>query len=109
MDRGGRRDRSRSHERQRGEQQVEITVARRVYVGNLSYRTSWQDLKDHFGQVGTVRYADVLREGGPSGRSKVSGSRRGPALQFAALYPPFAAELQLRPHWIVAGTSVAAT
>lgn len=29
-----------------------IRVARRVFVGNLSYRTSWQDLKDHFAQAG---------------------------------------------------------
>ena len=30
-----------------------ITVARRVYVSNLSYRTTWQELKDHFRQVGS--------------------------------------------------------
>lgn len=33
---------------------VTIRVARRIYVGNLSYQTSWQDLKDHFSQARTV-------------------------------------------------------
>jgi hypothetical protein len=32
-----------------------------------------QDLKDHFGQVGSVRHADVLQEGGPGSRSKGCG------------------------------------
>ncbi|KAL4541460.1 hypothetical protein Ndes2526B_g05987 [Nannochloris sp. 'desiccata'] len=50
-----------------------VRVARRVYVGNLAWKTSWQDLKDFFGQVGTVKYADVLREGGPGSRSKGCG------------------------------------
>lgn len=47
-------------------------MARRVYVGNLSWRTSWQDLKDHFKEAGNVVYADVLREPG-SDRSKGCG------------------------------------
>ncbi len=29
-----------------------IRVARRIYVSNLTWRTSWQDLKDHFKQAG---------------------------------------------------------
>ena len=45
------------------ENAVGVKVARRVYVGNLAWRTSWQDLKDHFGVVGEVRFADVLRSG----------------------------------------------
>ncbi len=32
-----------------------------------------QDLKDHFGAVGRVRFADVLREAGPGSRSKGCG------------------------------------
>ena len=48
-----------------------VRVARRVYVGNLSWQTSWQTLKDRFSEVGNVRYSDVLREGGPGSRSKV--------------------------------------
>ena len=42
-----------------------------VYVGNLSYETSWQTLKDHFRQAGNVVHADVMQE--PSGRSKGCG------------------------------------
>jgi len=48
-----------------------ITVARRVYVGNLSWRTSWQDLKDHFKVVGNVVHADVMT--GNDGRSRGCG------------------------------------
>jgi len=40
----------------------EVNNTRRVYVGNLSYRTSWQNLKDHFKTIGTVLYADVLTD-----------------------------------------------
>lgn len=41
----------------------------RVYVGNLAWRTSWQDLKDRFGseEAGVV-FADVMR--GEDGRSR---------------------------------------
>ena len=31
-----------------------------VYVGNLSWETSWQGLKDHMKQAGTVLHADVM-------------------------------------------------
>ena len=43
-----------------------------VYVGNLSWEVSWQDLKDHFKQVGPVMHADVMMEPG-STRSKGCG------------------------------------
>lgn len=46
-------------------------VARRLYVGNLAYRTSWQDLKDHFKSCGNVVYADVMKMS--DGRSKGCG------------------------------------
>jgi RNA recognition motif-containing protein len=39
-----------------------IQVARRIYVGNLAWQVSWQDLKDHFRQIGEVIYADVMKE-----------------------------------------------
>lgn len=32
----------------------------KVYVGQLPYSATWQDLKDHFAQAGTVVYAKVL-------------------------------------------------
>jgi len=44
---------------------------RRVYVNNLTWETSWQELKDHFKQVGQVVRADILEE--PNGRSKGCG------------------------------------
>jgi hypothetical protein len=48
------------------------SVGKTVYVGNLSWDTQWQDLKDHFKQVGSVIRADVMTEGGvDGGRSKV--------------------------------------
>ncbi|KAA0153020.1 hypothetical protein FNF29_03540 [Cafeteria roenbergensis] len=43
----------------------------RLFVGNLSWDVSWQDLKDHFKSVGPVAHADVLKL--PSGRSKGCG------------------------------------
>ena len=42
-----------------------------VYVGNLSWKTSWQDLKDHFRAAGDVSHADVMQE--HDGRSKGCG------------------------------------
>eukprot|EP00238_Polyblepharides_amylifera_P000799 CAMPEP_0196570578 /NCGR_PEP_ID=MMETSP1081-20130531/721_1 /TAXON_ID=36882 /ORGANISM="Pyramimonas amylifera, Strain CCMP720" /LENGTH=219 /DNA_ID=CAMNT_0041887103 /DNA_START=38 /DNA_END=697 /DNA_ORIENTATION=+ len=48
------------------------TVGRRCYVMNLSWDTTWQTLKDHFRQVGTVVYADVMTDV-HSGRSKGAG------------------------------------
>ena len=43
----------------------------KVYVGNLSWETSWQDLKDHFRSVGEVMHADMMI--GCDGRSKGCG------------------------------------
>lgn len=48
-----------------------VTVGKRVYVGNLSWSASWQDLKDHFRQVGNVVYSNIMEENG--GRSKGCG------------------------------------
>lgn len=42
-----------------------------VYVGNLSYETSWQDLKDHMRAAGNVDKADIIT--GSDGRSKGCG------------------------------------
>ena len=33
-----------------------------IYVGNLSYATTWQGLKDHMRTVGEVTHADVMME-----------------------------------------------
>jgi len=49
----------------------EDTQGRRVYIGNLSWGVSWQDLKDHMREAGEVTRADVMT--GPDGRSKGCG------------------------------------
>lgn len=35
----------------------------RVFVGNLSYNTNWQSLKDHFAHIGDIDFASVLLNG----------------------------------------------
>jgi len=50
-----------------------VLVAKRIYVGNLSWHTSWQSLKDHFRQIGNVVYADVIRDPQDPSRSKGCG------------------------------------
>eukprot|EP00408_Alexandrium_pacificum_P013775 CAMPEP_0171236658 /NCGR_PEP_ID=MMETSP0790-20130122/42572_1 /TAXON_ID=2925 /ORGANISM="Alexandrium catenella, Strain OF101" /LENGTH=300 /DNA_ID=CAMNT_0011703001 /DNA_START=95 /DNA_END=997 /DNA_ORIENTATION=+ len=47
---------------------------RQVYVGNLSYKLKWQELKDHFKQVGEVENARILTQDGTDwGRSRGVG------------------------------------
>lgn len=43
-------------------------VGKRCFVGNLAWKTSWQDLKDKFRECGNVVYANVMR--GDDNRSK---------------------------------------
>lgn len=45
-----------------------VRIGKRCYVGNLAWRTSWQDLKDKFRDCGNVVYANVMRD--DDGRSK---------------------------------------
>ncbi|KAL1523753.1 hypothetical protein AB1Y20_018680 [Prymnesium parvum] len=47
-------------------------VSTSVYVGNLAWDVSWQDLKDHFKAAGHVVHADVMTEAS-TGRSKGCG------------------------------------
>jgi len=47
-------------------------AGRQLFIGNLPYHTSWQDLKDLFAEFGTILRADVLL--GPDGRSKGMGT-----------------------------------
>lgn len=42
-----------------------------LYVGNLAWETSWQNLKDLMAEIGPVAFADILRD--PTGRSKGCG------------------------------------
>ncbi|KAL9183998.1 hypothetical protein ACHAXT_002084 [Thalassiosira profunda] len=48
-----------------------VSQNKRVYVGNLSWGVTWQDLKDHMRTAGEVVRADVLT--GHDGRSKGCG------------------------------------
>lgn len=45
-----------------------------LFVGNLSFDTSWQDLKDHFRQCGDVEHVEVMET--PDGRKKGFGTVR---------------------------------
>lgn len=47
------------HEQQEGET---VRIGKRCYVGNLAWKTSWQDLKDKFRECGSVVYANVMRD-----------------------------------------------
>eukprot|EP01104_Vermistella_antarctica_P000420 TRINITY_DN1055_c0_g1_i1.p1 TRINITY_DN1055_c0_g1~~TRINITY_DN1055_c0_g1_i1.p1 ORF type:complete len:157 (+),score=29.90 TRINITY_DN1055_c0_g1_i1:1253-1723(+) len=47
-------------------------LGRQVFIGNLSYQTTWQGLKDHFRAAGNVIRADVMT--GPDQRSKGVGT-----------------------------------
>lgn len=44
-------------------------MAKKLYVGNLSFQTTSQDLQDLFGQVGTVESAQII-EDRDTGQSK---------------------------------------
>jgi RNA recognition motif-containing protein len=43
-------------------EQPASTGGKRCFVNNLAWRTSWQDLKDHFRGNGTVVFANVIRD-----------------------------------------------
>ncbi|KAL6752334.1 hypothetical protein V8C86DRAFT_2757034 [Haematococcus lacustris] len=45
-----------------------VRIGKRCFVGNLPWRTSWQDLKDKFRECGCVVYTNVMRD--EEGRSK---------------------------------------
>jgi len=49
----------------------QTTHSTRVYVGNLSWHTSWQDLKDHMRNCGNVLHVQILKD--ENGRSKGCG------------------------------------
>ncbi|KAG2444760.1 hypothetical protein HXX76_001504 [Chlamydomonas incerta] len=50
------------------EDQSTIRLGKRCFVGNLAWKTSWQDLKDKFRECGNVVYTNVMRD--DDGRSK---------------------------------------
>lgn len=44
-------------------EEEEFKIGKRCYVSNLAWKTSWQDLKDHFRQCGDVVYSQVMQDG----------------------------------------------
>ena len=40
---------------------ISIT-GKRLWVTNLDYRLTWQDLKDHFKSAGEVAYANIIMD-----------------------------------------------
>lgn len=44
------------------EDQSTIRLGKRCFVGNLAWKTSWQDLKDKFRECGNVVYTNVMRD-----------------------------------------------
>ena len=69
--RGGRGGRGGRHGGGRGYSDEPISKGTQLYVGNLSYDTTWQDLKEHFKEAGEVVRADV--KSSENGRSKGFG------------------------------------
>lgn len=65
-----------------------LCAGKRIYVANLSYKTSWQTLKDCMRDVGTVVYANVMRDdsGAPPHNARVS-CRQGGAWRWAVCGP----------------------
>ena len=47
-------------------------MSMKLYVGNLSFNTTNQDLNDHFGEIGTVESANII-EDRETGRSRGFG------------------------------------
>jgi len=69
-----------------------MRIGKRCFVGNLAWRTSWQDLKDKFRECGNVVYANVTKDdtGAPPAARDARGAaasakaaRAGPAADAA--------------------------
>ena len=70
-DRGNNEDRRSNDRRREGRHTSGSNSSSQLYVGNLSFKTSWQELKDHFRKCGQVSHADVVE--GPDGRKRGYG------------------------------------
>lgn len=53
-----------------GRSKVQGDPSQMVYVGSVSFQATWQQLKDHMAQVGTVEFCELLTEGGLEGAKK---------------------------------------
>jgi len=71
MSAGGKENDSAAHLQVRGDPE------KMVYVGNLAFTVTWQDLKAHMSSAGTVEFCKVLTEDGwDNGRSRGTGCVR---------------------------------
>merc|ERR1711972_663845 len=52
----------------------EVDDTLKVWVGNLPFRTQWQELKDFMAQVGTVEHAKIFMKDG-KGKGKGKGGK----------------------------------
>ena len=73
-DRGHNDDRRNDDRRRDDRRGPESKNSCQLFVGNLSFKTSWQELKDHFRKCGQVDHADVIE--GPDGRKRGFGTVR---------------------------------
>jgi len=55
----------------------EADDSQKVWVGNLSFKTQWQEVKDFFGQVGTVEHAKIFTLDGKGKGKGGKGKSRG--------------------------------
>ncbi len=44
------------------EDNTTVTTSARIFVGNLSYKTTWQDLKEHMKTGENIVYCDILKD-----------------------------------------------
>jgi RNA recognition motif-containing protein len=65
---GKGKDREKGKGKGKGKRSDPADEGRLLYVGNLPFRTSWQDVKDVFKECGSVIRVDIAE--GPDGRSK---------------------------------------
>mmetsp|Transcript_36842 Transcript_36842/g.78338 ORF Transcript_36842/g.78338 Transcript_36842/m.78338 type:complete len:142 (-) Transcript_36842:137-562(-) len=54
----------------------EVDDSLKVWVGNLSFRTQWQEVKDFMGQVGEVQHVKIFMKDG-KGKGKGWGKGKG--------------------------------
>lgn len=76
---GGSRKRSRLSHSSGGPRSGGIGGGTSVYVGNLAYETSWQNLKDHMrkaGNVDSVSWMIITKLGCPPEEGKGEGQRQ---------------------------------
>ena len=65
-----------------------VRIGKRCYVGNLAWKTSWQDLKDKFRECGNVVYANVMKDDAGARRARRSFARHVTPIERPLTRPP---------------------